>query len=621
MHEPTSNATSPTAGRPAASPGRAGASPWPMAGLLLLPLLVFAAFGVDLASWYARISALQRAADAPPLAGAVWMPDLDTARTEAEDSLLTNELHTDSDPAIARSTRTRLDADRAAGDRHRQRRRPPLLQRLHATARPSLTRYAEAEYNLPLPLGSPLNYFGGDATPDPTPAPATTWSVAWPSDYRHRGVPANPGRCNLDCHVTANSASGRWAGSPPTYRPRPSPARARVRLDGRRAGATRHWRPPPPDYCPRAPTNGPCNGCRSTNGPARRYGAGGHRHPGPFSHVADRTATLPAARGPTRRRFALHGALVRHRRQRQRHRRPRRTGRDGWATGPRRLARALGLRTGPRRPFAGAERWPGGRQPAVPLVGRVIDTTADAGRTRSTPTGAPASGPPSRARRRTPTTATPTAPAATSTGTTCAAASRTPSTSRPSEHNRGILVRDRDPCRGSRGTVAVNDLRCQLQPGRHPDTPVTATSTGSGSGFTTRFQMYEQTNLLDFSVRSALVVNGTPRHHRGQLPLGRSTNPVDASRAVAPPVHHHRRPARREVPAQRRTSVGGTTGAGINGYAIEAVANGSHDGHPAGPLRLRATWRCRTTTLLDGCARRRPSTWPRSAPSTPARPW
>src|SRR5690606_19578834 len=58
------------------------------------------AIGVDLASWYARISELQRGADAASLAGAVWMPALGTARTAAENSLLSNGLHPTVDPNI-----------------------------------------------------------------------------------------------------------------------------------------------------------------------------------------------------------------------------------------------------------------------------------------------------------------------------------------------------------------------------------------------------------------------------------------------------------------------------------------------------------------------------------------
>ena len=47
-----------------------------MTALCLIPLMIFAAFGVDLASWHARVSFLQKSADAAALAGTVWMPDL-----------------------------------------------------------------------------------------------------------------------------------------------------------------------------------------------------------------------------------------------------------------------------------------------------------------------------------------------------------------------------------------------------------------------------------------------------------------------------------------------------------------------------------------------------------------
>ena len=74
-----------------------------MVGLLLIPMLIFAAFGVDLASWYARISELQRAADAAALAGAVWMPDIGEARIQANASLVSNGMHNTVDPSIQTS--------------------------------------------------------------------------------------------------------------------------------------------------------------------------------------------------------------------------------------------------------------------------------------------------------------------------------------------------------------------------------------------------------------------------------------------------------------------------------------------------------------------------------------
>ena len=63
-----------------------------MTALCLLPLMAFAAFGVDLASFYSRASYLQKSADAAALAGTVWMPNLTKARQIACDSLLNNNI-------------------------------------------------------------------------------------------------------------------------------------------------------------------------------------------------------------------------------------------------------------------------------------------------------------------------------------------------------------------------------------------------------------------------------------------------------------------------------------------------------------------------------------------------
>ncbi len=51
--------------------------------LLLIPLMIFAAFATDIGSWYVQSQKLQRAADAAALAGVTQLPDLDKAITEA----------------------------------------------------------------------------------------------------------------------------------------------------------------------------------------------------------------------------------------------------------------------------------------------------------------------------------------------------------------------------------------------------------------------------------------------------------------------------------------------------------------------------------------------------------
>ena len=56
-----------------------------MTSLLLIPLLIFAAFATDVGSWYIKADQAQHGADAAALAGAVWMPDIDKATAVALD--------------------------------------------------------------------------------------------------------------------------------------------------------------------------------------------------------------------------------------------------------------------------------------------------------------------------------------------------------------------------------------------------------------------------------------------------------------------------------------------------------------------------------------------------------
>ena len=52
-----------------------------MSALLMLPLLAFAGFAVDIGYWYTHANRMQRAADAAALAGVVWMPNDEKAET------------------------------------------------------------------------------------------------------------------------------------------------------------------------------------------------------------------------------------------------------------------------------------------------------------------------------------------------------------------------------------------------------------------------------------------------------------------------------------------------------------------------------------------------------------
>ena len=162
-----------------------------MTALCLLPLMAFAAFGVDLASFYSRASYLQKSADAAALAGTVWMPNLTKARQIACDSLLNNNIdggdcgtgtfNVTIDPGSTANSLLVTVTDPSA---------TRYFSQVFGNGDQALTRSAEAEYNLPLPLGSPLNYFGGDADRTIIPAVPPTHGVAWPNPYNNSRRPA-----------------------------------------------------------------------------------------------------------------------------------------------------------------------------------------------------------------------------------------------------------------------------------------------------------------------------------------------------------------------------------------------------------------------------------------------
>lgn len=178
-----------------------------MTALVLVPLMVFAAYGVDMAGFYSRVGQLQRAADAAALAGTVWMPDYDKARTEAAASLAKNGLvHGADGIVVTYAPGSRLNS---------------LLVTVEDTSvttyfskvighHQAIARSAEAQYNLPIPLGSPLNYFGGDRSKT---QPGPVFTVNWPNPYDDEGdwPPAGPGG---SCNVGTAEAQGLggWRG-------------------------------------------------------------------------------------------------------------------------------------------------------------------------------------------------------------------------------------------------------------------------------------------------------------------------------------------------------------------------------------------------------------------------
>lgn len=117
-----------------------------MTGLMLVPLVIFTAFAVDLGAWYAQGSKMQRAVDAAALAGVVWLPDQATANSTAQAVLAKNGFsgtYSSSFPSSGRQMQVSIS--RSASQ---------YFSKI-VLGSETLNRSATAEFNKPVPLGSP----------------------------------------------------------------------------------------------------------------------------------------------------------------------------------------------------------------------------------------------------------------------------------------------------------------------------------------------------------------------------------------------------------------------------------------------------------------------------------
>lgn len=128
--------------------------------VLLVPLLLMVSLSVDVGSWYNRVSDLQKAADAAALAGVVWLPDEAKAETYALAAAARNGFVDGVDgiditvaPVGERRLRVTISDDDVDSF---------FYQNLGGRSI-DLARSGTAEYVLPVPLGSPRNYFGTGA--------------------------------------------------------------------------------------------------------------------------------------------------------------------------------------------------------------------------------------------------------------------------------------------------------------------------------------------------------------------------------------------------------------------------------------------------------------------------
>jgi hypothetical protein len=129
---------------------------------MLVVLIGFAGFAVDLSNWWLQAERLQRAADAGAHAGVVFLPaDLPTARTTARSEMAKNGYRTTGSDTNASTTitqepnpnRLRVSLTTTV---------PSYFAQLLGVDEVELTREAVAEYVAPVPMGSPQNKLGND---------------------------------------------------------------------------------------------------------------------------------------------------------------------------------------------------------------------------------------------------------------------------------------------------------------------------------------------------------------------------------------------------------------------------------------------------------------------------
>jgi hypothetical protein len=127
-----------------------------MAALLMTGMIGFTALAVDLGSWFARASFLQRTADAASLAAVTYMPNFGRAQTEVDNILERNGIEDGVDGVTVLvepegNARLRVTISDNSADQ--------FFSGLF-TNDVTVTRGAMAEYIKPVPMGSPRNFLG-----------------------------------------------------------------------------------------------------------------------------------------------------------------------------------------------------------------------------------------------------------------------------------------------------------------------------------------------------------------------------------------------------------------------------------------------------------------------------
>ncbi len=143
-----------------------------LTALLILPIMAFTSFAVDLGAWYARAAQLQRSADAASLAAAPLLPDTAKAKGAAFKTLVFNgictsaSVTTGTNPTcvVAKPSYTVTAAPVPGSTTYYQvnvtdASAPQYFSRLFRSS-VSIGRKSTAERIKPVPMGSPRNYLG-----------------------------------------------------------------------------------------------------------------------------------------------------------------------------------------------------------------------------------------------------------------------------------------------------------------------------------------------------------------------------------------------------------------------------------------------------------------------------
>lgn len=146
--------------------------------VILVPVLcALSAFTIDVGNWYAVAEKVQRAADAAALAGVTYMPgNLAAAKQQAINTAAANGYTSgvDPEPVPGAPSELRVTISQTV---------PNTFGKLMGVDTTTVTRTAVANYQAPLPMGSPCNGFGNGPDPVLGALPVRSSNCSSASEY------------------------------------------------------------------------------------------------------------------------------------------------------------------------------------------------------------------------------------------------------------------------------------------------------------------------------------------------------------------------------------------------------------------------------------------------------